>query len=191
MHTTFARSRLVSQGILAFFVTLVVAVPARAAAQEPVRSFDQLNTRLKVGDTVWVTDASGREVKGKLSELSTTSLTLSAGEDRRSFQGPDVRAVVERPRDSLKFGALLGLGIGIGTGLAITVAVGDADVAGAALGIGMLGAMGAGIGAGIDAAIPMPKRPVYLSGRTSAKRPVSWGPMIGRHSTGVVVSFGF
>ena len=43
---------------------LIVLVPALSAAQEPVKSFDQLNTRLKVGDTVWVTDAEGRESKG-------------------------------------------------------------------------------------------------------------------------------
>ena len=44
------------------------ASPAIAAAQEPVTSFDQLDTRLKPGDTVWVTDAQGREIKGKYRE---------------------------------------------------------------------------------------------------------------------------
>lgn len=189
MHTKVARSRLVSHGILAFFVTLVVVVPARAAPQEPVKSFDHLNTRLKVGDTVWVTDASGREVKGKLSELTPAALTLRGGGQRRTFQGPDVRAVVERPRDSLKFGTLLGLGIGAGIGVGLAVAIGEAE--GTVLGIAMLGGMGAGIGAAIDAAIPMPKRPVYLSEPGSPKRPVSWSPIIGPRSTGVVVSFSF
>jgi hypothetical protein len=30
-----------------------------AAAQAPVTSFTRLNSRLKAGDTVWVTDAPG------------------------------------------------------------------------------------------------------------------------------------
>ena len=190
MSTTVAAHRPVSQAILALVVSLVVVAPGRAAAQEPVKSFEHLNTRLKVGDTVWVTDTSGREVKGKLSELTPSSLTLSGGGQVRTLQGPDVRAVVERPRDSLKFGTLLGLGIGVGIGVGLVAAVGEADGS-VFLGISMLGAMGAGIGAGIDAAIPMPKRPVYLSETGSSKRPVSWSPIIGPRSTGVVVSFSF
>jgi len=43
---------------------LIVLLPAASAAQEPVKSIDQRNTRIKVGDTVWVTDAKGREIKG-------------------------------------------------------------------------------------------------------------------------------
>ena len=43
---------------------LIILLPALAAAQDPVKSFDQLNTRLKIGDTIYVTDAQGREVKG-------------------------------------------------------------------------------------------------------------------------------
>lgn len=39
--------------------------PALAVAQEPVKAFDQLSTRLVVGDTIFVTDAQGREIKGR------------------------------------------------------------------------------------------------------------------------------
>ena len=45
-------------------VAVALCVPAFAAAQEVVKSFSQLNTRVSVGDTVWVTDAQGREIKG-------------------------------------------------------------------------------------------------------------------------------
>ena len=43
----------------------LLLLPALAGAQEPVRTFDQLNTRLKVGDSIYVTDAKGREIKGE------------------------------------------------------------------------------------------------------------------------------
>ena len=55
---------------------LLGVLPTLSAAQEPVRAFDQLNTRLKVGDTVYVTDVQGREVKGKIRELSGSALSL-------------------------------------------------------------------------------------------------------------------
>ena len=44
-------------------ISLLLAF-ALAAAQEPVREFSQLDTRLKPGNKVWVTDSQGREVKG-------------------------------------------------------------------------------------------------------------------------------
>jgi len=52
---------------------------ALAAAQEPVREFSQLDTRLKPGDKVWVTDAQGREVKGRIAAIGADALTLDAG----------------------------------------------------------------------------------------------------------------
>ena len=48
------------------FVAAILTVAPGTSAQEPVRDFSQLNTRLKPGDTVWVTDAQGREIKGKI-----------------------------------------------------------------------------------------------------------------------------
>ena len=50
-------------------VTASLCVPALAAAQEPpARDFTRLYTRLVPGDTVWVTDAQGREVKGEIGD---------------------------------------------------------------------------------------------------------------------------
>ena len=66
-------------------ISLLLAF-ALAAAQEPVRDFTQLNTRLKPGDKVWVTDAQGREVKGKIQALAPDALTLR-GEGARTFAG--------------------------------------------------------------------------------------------------------
>lgn len=175
--------------ISALVFSLMLLAPARTAAQEPVKAFDQLSTRLKVGDTVWVTDASGREVKGKIKALSTTSLTLSGGE-RRTFQGSDVRTILERPHDSLKFGTLLGLAIGAGIGAALSAGA-EGDAGEVALAIAMLGGIGAGIGCGIDAMIPMPKRAVYLPQSGSSKGQVSWRPIVGQRSAGAAVSFTF
>ncbi len=53
--------------------------PGFAAAQETVKAFDQLNTRLQVGNTVRVTDTDGREVQGKVTELHDASITVNSG----------------------------------------------------------------------------------------------------------------
>ena len=55
-----------------------------SAAQEPVRDFTQLNTRLVPGDTVWVTDAQGREVKGGLARSAPTRSRWKAAAAGRS-----------------------------------------------------------------------------------------------------------
>ena len=54
----------------------LAAIPTRGGAQEPVASFDQLNTRIELGDTVWVTDAQGREIRGRIQRLAADALTL-------------------------------------------------------------------------------------------------------------------
>ena len=59
-------------------ISLLLAF-ALAAAQEPVRDFAQLNTRLRPGDTIWVTDAQGREVKGRIAALGADAITLEGG----------------------------------------------------------------------------------------------------------------
>jgi hypothetical protein len=188
MNIPVRNSRPALWAILALSTSVLLWPPAPAAAQDPVRTFDQLGTRLKVGDTVWVTDASGREVKGRIEGLGSTSLTLSGGK-QRTFNDSDVRAIMERPQDSLKFGALLGLGIGLGVGVAL-VAVSD-ETDGAAVGIAMLGGIGAGIGCGIDAMIPMPRRPVYLPQGGTPKGQVSLSPIVGPRAAGAAVSFAF
>ena len=71
---------------IALAVICLLFAFALAAAQEPVTSFDQLNTRLKVGDTVWITDAQGREVTGKIRALSPASLLLDAGGTPHDFE---------------------------------------------------------------------------------------------------------
>ena len=88
-----------------------LAAPAPAAAQAPVTSFDQLNTRLKPGDTIWVTDAQGREVKGRINSLAPDSLGVDAG-GFRTFAAGEVSIIQLRQGDSLGNGALIGLAVG-------------------------------------------------------------------------------
>ena len=133
----------------------IVLLPVLAGAQEPVKSFDQLNTRLKVGDTIWLTDAQGREIKGKVQGLGAASLTLEA-RTPLLFAPADVRVIQERRPDSVKNGALIGMGAG---GAVAIVSMLTLDFEGCTVGcvagvIGYLGAIGAGVGALVDVMIP-------------------------------------
>jgi hypothetical protein len=172
----------------------LVLLPALAGAQEPVKSFDQLNTRLKVGDKVWVTDAQGREVPGKIHSLSPDALTLSA-DGAKTLAAGDVGLIRERRPDSLKNGAWIGLAVG--GGLALGACLGSTEGSGdsgwCAVAFGFYGALGAGLGVGIDALIPGKKLVVYRApgstGASSAR--FSLAPVITPRHKGIAVSFSF
>jgi len=172
---------------------LIVLLPARSAAQEPVKSFDQLNTRLKPGDTVWVTDAAGREVKGKIVDLAPGALTVKA-DASRTYGPADVNLIHERRPDSFKNGALIGLGVGGGLSLGLCLAASESEDYGwCAFAAGIYGGVGAGIGVGIDALIPGKKLVAYRAPGTpgSSQARLSLAPVITPRTKGVAVVFSF
>ena len=177
-----------------------LAVPAPCAAQKPVTSFDQLNTRLKPGDTVWVTDAQGREINGTIETLGPDALTLK-GDGTDAFAARDVARVQRRERDSLVNGTLIGLGVGVGFAVAAyskSTAQERENCRTEYLLCGFVmvayAGLGAGIGAGIDALIPgknavVTYRAAAPAGGTAAR--VSLAPVVTRRAKGVAVSFAF
>lgn len=155
----------------------VLLLPPPAAAQTVVTSFTELPTVVKVGDTVDVTDAKGRTLRGRIGELSRSSLELTArkrapdGTDSfvpvARFSDPDVRQIRLERRDSVLNGTLIGLAIGLG--IAALPAAGifcnpnyeDGATAGmCASFLGILGGIGAGAGVLVDAA-RVERRMVY------------------------------
>ncbi|MGE3886032.1 MAG: outer membrane beta-barrel protein [Vicinamibacterales bacterium] len=134
--------------ILIIAVAALLSLPALAAAQDPVTSFDRLVTRLEVGDTVWVTDVRGREIKGTVQEIQPSAITIdSAGPV--TFQAGDVRLIAEEAPRRVARGTLIGAAIGGGSGAVIGYLGSDA----AASWTSALAGIGAGAGAGIGAAV--------------------------------------
>lgn len=167
-----------------------------AAAQEPVTSFDLLNTRLMVGDTVWVTDAQGREVKGKIRDLSPASLLVDVGGTPQDFQATRVGTIRTQRKDPLWNGALWGALAGAVTGAASCLlnpeCSGDEGAAAVSVGLAGVGAAaGAGIGAGVDAAIRGPKLLVYAAPAARGGSRLSVAPLVTPRMKGVAVSFSF
>jgi len=172
-------------------------LPALSGAQESVKSFDQLNTRLRVGDTIWVTDAQGREIKGKIRDLSATSLLLDAGGTPQDLQAARVATIQLQPKDSLKNGVLWGALAGfVGGALSCLLnpqCGGDDEIASAvSRGLAIVGAAaGAGIGAGADAAIKGPKLVIYRGAGTQSAARFSLAPLIAPRHKGVALSIAF
>ena len=173
-------------------ISLLLAF-ALAAAQEPVREFSQLDTRLKPGDKVWVTDAQGREIKGRIVALGADVLTLDAG-GSKSFSAGDVRLVMERRHDSLASGALIGLGVGgLGTGIACAASGDEGQDQWCLAAAIVYGGLGAAIGVGIDAMIPGKKLVAYRApgAPSAASARLSIAPVITPRAKGLAVAFRF
>lgn len=164
-----------------------------AFAQAPVSDFGQLPTRVRTGDTVIVTDTAGREHKGKLHVLAPASLVIEAAGKRVDFPSERVAAMTWQQRDSLGNGAWIGFAtaagmIGI---LAASSCEGDECRWVVPLAAGFYGAVGAGIGVGIDALIPGKKILVYSRAAGSARASVSLSPILhtGRQGLAATVRF--
>lgn len=170
-----------------------VATAAPASAQEPFQSFDALTGRLQIGQLIWVTDSTGREVHGQLEQLSSDGLVVTTN-GSETFAAADVRRVRTRDRDSIKNGALIGLGVGgaVGTAWCIGAIAEDSGNIDArvecAEGFIVYPALGALLGLAVDAAIPGKMRVIY---QASPQARLSVAPFVTGRAKGLAVSYAF
>jgi hypothetical protein len=161
---------------IAGLVVAIALLPAVARAQAVARSFEDARRALKVGETVVVTDESGRETKGRVEELTASSLTVGT----RIFAEETVTEI--RMADSLWNGALIGAAIGAGLA-AWDYAIDPSEPGNAAISAIAISA-GAAIGAGIDA---LKSRLLY----SSSRREVGLSLLVEAKRRGVAVSLRF
>jgi hypothetical protein len=158
-------------------------------------SFDQVSLKVKIGDSVIVTDLSGREQEGIVLDFSPKSLSLAIHGTRRELPASDVWALDLRYHDSLKNGALTGLGIGIGvTAFAgIVLAAGHRvhggkDIAILAVDGILYGGLGAALGLLVDSMVEG-RLPVYRAAATKpAATKLSFSPLITRDKKGIALT---
>jgi hypothetical protein len=151
------------------FAAALALGTTRASAQTVVTSFPDLATVVKSGDTVDVTDAMGRTLRGTIGELSRTSLELTARkrasdgtesfESIRRFSATDIRQIRLERRDSVLNGTLIGLAVGLALAAipAAVVACSSTYEGGSSAGecasfLAIMGGIGAGAGLALDAA---------------------------------------
>jgi hypothetical protein len=185
-----------STGLL--MVAGLLATAAAASAQAPAASFDTLAEHIRVGQSIWVTDTQGREVRGRLERLSSDGLVLETN-GLETFGAPDVRLVRARDRDSLKNGTLVGVAIGGGLGTAWCIGAladdsGDVDArVECAEGFTVFPGLGALVGLAVDALIPGRVRTVYQAppGPEPPRARATIVPLFARGTRGVTLALSF
>jgi hypothetical protein len=91
---------------------LVACFPVEAFTQQPARSFQELQRRIKIGEIVCVIDGSGLQTRGKLDILSDVSLGLTVDGIRRDFVEGTITSIHRRRRDSVRNGLVIGVASG-------------------------------------------------------------------------------
>lgn len=134
-------------------LAISLACPAAALGQRPANSFANLPLLVRPGDRIQVIDRAGREVRGRIAQLSPAAIRLSADGREEEIREEDVVLIRQQRADSLLNGTLIGAGIGAGAGLLMEAACsGDSYCAEAPNGQAFVGGMvwGAGIGLLVD-----------------------------------------
>lgn len=170
--------------VVAGCLTLLLLQASPCAAQS---TFGSLPAKVKLGQKVVVYDAHGTKTQGTVQSVSATELVItetphgaSAVGTSRTFHPDDVTRV-KKPGpiwDGAVKGAIVGALLGA------TCYLGDNECAGA---VPSAALFVAGIGLGIDAAIP----PRTLYRRSSSPSKAALSPIIGPDRRGVAFSLRF
>ena len=168
---------------------LLALIAVSAEAQELAGSFEQLRVLVKPGDTLTITDGTGQRMRGKLTQLSSSSLVLDVAGALRQFQESDVNTIEKRGSDSLRNGALIGMAVGggiAGIGIAASANSSDADASLFVFGTLVYAGVGAAIGMGIDALIE--GRRVIYAGSHATRTTLNISPIVHGGRRGVLMS---
>ena len=169
---------------------LVLGTTWPVGAQELASSFDQLRVLIKAGDTLTIAGRDGQETRGRLVRLTGTSLELDVDGATRLLSQDGVTTIRFRHADSLANGAKIGFGVGAGFGTLVAIAVvGELGSAAAIPMILVYGAMGAGIGVGVDGLQSSDKVIFSRPSPPSARLGIS--PVVGQGRRGVRLTLGF
>ena len=180
---------------LVAFVAFAALMAAPVAGQTVAASFDELRFKVKAGDTVYVTDVSGKpEQEGRILELSASSLAVSIGGVRRDLVEGNVQRVRQRLPDSKKNGALIGFLVGAAGSVAAakTLESPSGSCGGGCVAVNVLygGGIGGLVGLGIDALI-QGRKDVYVSGASRSSQEVVVRPFVTFEAKGLNISFRF
>jgi len=158
--------------------TFTIALLIFCGTASAQTSANDLRGQVKEGQKVAVTDEQGRELRGRIVNVTTDSLTLARGDRREAVQYDQI-VKIDRV-DDLRNGALIGLGVGLALFALDAVVSSENGItlnpAGYVVIGALYGGLGAGAGAGLDALIGG-NRSIYQRGRSTR---ISLAPSIGR-----------
>lgn len=169
--------------VFLFFTTTGVLAQSPSAATPGLRSI------LTPGMRVWITDGSGREEKTQIVDVSGEVVITTTNADTRRFQTADILRVSARQSDSVLNGALIGAGVAVASGLFLCSLTEPWENCRDDVGpMFRTGAVGAGIGIGIDALI-RGRKTIYEAASSSTR--LDAAPVLGRGTAGLRVSLRF
>lgn len=134
-------------GVVIFFA------PAPLPAQQPARSLEQLSVLVSAGETVWLTDTAGREIKGRLTRIGPDVVEVDVDGQAQTWEAAQLQRVRHRHADALLNGVLIGAGIGAAAyGGLVAWWCSQEECSGGtvAVNIGLGAGLGAGWGALVD-----------------------------------------
>ncbi len=171
-------------------VAATVTATVSVAEAQTITSFERLALLVNQGDRVTVTDGAGQNLRGRIVDLSPSTISLQMGGARRDLHEAEVSVIRRSRHDSLKNGAIMGAisGAVVATILMADDCVWQCYPATATLVTSLFGAAGAGIGVGVDALVEGSQ--VVYRARRSARR-LSVAPLLSRDRRGLALSVGF
>jgi hypothetical protein len=178
-------------------LVLIVLSPAVARAQEPAHSLEDLQSLIRVNDTITLERTNGNSIKGRVENISASSLKLKIHGKSEEFRQPEIHLVRIHFNDPIKNGLILGTIIGGVGGAVIGAGVSDAFCDGcgnnAGGGAAAFGLFGAGIGAGVGALadyLHQGNKTVFVSQPRAALR-FHVAPLVSQKAKGVSLALRF
>ena len=175
-------------GVLGPVVALMWA--SGAGAQPIASSLEDVRALVGANPNVTVTDTSGQEFRGTITDAAESGLSLRSAGATRRFQAADVRTIRVRTPDSLVNGALIGAAIGGGLTSLYFLDNECHDDPACDQAVAVYGGIGALAGLGIDALIHR-NVVVYTSPTRGARPAATLAPMIARGRKGIRVTVAF
>ena len=177
------------------FVAFAVLMAAPVTGQTVAASFDELRFKVKAGDTVYVTDDSGKsEQEARILDLSASSLAVSIGGVRRDLVESHVKRIRQRLPDSRKNGALIGFLVGAAGSVTGAKALESprGSCRGGCVAVNVLygGGLGALVGLGIDALI-QGRKDIYVRGASRSSQDIVVRPVVTSQAKGLNISLRF
>jgi len=160
-----------------------------ASAQPAVSSLDGLKILESTNTRVTLTDASGKEFTGTVTDATQEALSIKIGRAVRQFTAADIRTVKVQKEDSLANGA--GIGAAVAGGLMFwTLASSDCTEGFCLVAAGVYTGIGALVGMGIDAGIHR-KVLVYSAPSATKAQHLTIDPLIAPRGAGLRLTIAF
>ena len=172
------------------FTWFAGAQAALASAQTVPASFRDLQFLVGPGDRVTVVDATGTQIKGRISELDGSVLTIKSGDGDRRFHQDDVVVIRQRTQDPISNGMIIGAAIGGGFGAtAELISCGGHDDYCGFTGIATVGSAIWGMFMGVTAdLLHTTPRDVFRRGPDPSSKSLTVAPLVGRRAAGAQVA---